>query len=99
MAAAAGTHTARAAAELAVALANMLEAALAPGRAPSPDGMPVFSSMLTSTVPGGGSRHRRQTGERSDQPARLVEGQRVVSWREPSANSTSPLQEGYDNSS
>jgi hypothetical protein len=45
--------------------------------------MPVFSSMLTRTVPGGGSRHRRQTGERSDQPARLVEGQRVLGWREP----------------
>jgi hypothetical protein len=45
--------------------------------------VPVFSSMLTRTVPGGGSRHRRQTGERSDQPARLVEGQRVLGWREP----------------
>jgi hypothetical protein len=45
--------------------------------------MPVFSSMLTRTVPGGGSRHRRQTGERSDQPDRLVEGQRVLGWREP----------------
>ena len=25
---------------------------------------------------------RRQTGKRSDQPARLVEGQRVMGWRE-----------------
>jgi hypothetical protein len=39
--------------------------------------------MLTRTVPGGGSRHRRQTGKRSDQPTRLVEGQCVLGWREP----------------
>jgi hypothetical protein len=25
---------------------------------------------------------RRQTGKRSDQPARIVEGQRVMGWRE-----------------
>ncbi len=25
---------------------------------------------------------RQQTGKRSDQPARLVEGQRVMGWRE-----------------
>ena len=26
--------------------------------------------------------HRQETGKRSDQPARLVEGQRVMGWRE-----------------
>ena len=26
--------------------------------------------------------HRQQTGKRSDQPAKLVEGQRVMGWRE-----------------
>jgi hypothetical protein len=31
---------------------------------------------------------RQQAGKRSDQPARLVEAQRVMGWRETSTNST-----------
>ena len=30
----------------------------------------------------GREARRRQTGKRSDQPARIVEGQRVMGWRE-----------------
>ena len=34
---------------------------------------------------------REQTGKRSDQTARIVEGQRVMGWRETLASSTSPI--------
>jgi len=36
---------------------------------------------------------RRETGKRSDQPARLVEGQRVMGWRE----ALSELDDAYPN--
>ena len=36
---------------------------------------------------------RHETGKRADQPARLIEGQRVMGWREALTNSTSPTQD------
>jgi hypothetical protein len=42
----------------------------------------VLGIWLAKTAPDTATARRAQTGKRSDQPARLVEGQRVMGWRE-----------------